>query len=170
MKWSKNPSHITVILYTGNHRLNMELDLQSLFGLHVTSSAFWTRITRALLVSQDRRHLFVTPCYGNPYRESVSWVQDGGGGGVREAVSTPREKAREWGRWDSTRGNRAGLENVGYRTSTIKKEIFLISLQWGAMTLAFFWVNAKVNLNGIFVFCCFVIFFASKFDKSVNMT
>ncbi len=34
-----------------NDRLNMELDLQSLFGL----------CTRALLVSQDRRHLFVTP-------------------------------------------------------------------------------------------------------------
>ncbi len=40
---------------------------------------------------------------------------------MREAVSTPRERAREWGRWDSTRGNRAGLENVGYRTSKIKK-------------------------------------------------
>jgi hypothetical protein len=23
---------------------------------------FWTRITRTLLVSQDRRHFFVTPC------------------------------------------------------------------------------------------------------------
>jgi hypothetical protein len=41
---------------------------------------------------------------------------------VKQAVSTPREKAREWGKWDSTRGNRAGLENVGYRTSKIKKE------------------------------------------------
>ncbi len=35
------------------HRLNMEVDLQSLFGL--------VPITRALLVSKDRRHLFVTP-------------------------------------------------------------------------------------------------------------
>ncbi len=59
------------------HRLHMEVDLQSLFGLHVTwcaqlyslaetpllspSPRIWTRITRALLVSKDRRHLFVTP-------------------------------------------------------------------------------------------------------------
>ncbi len=65
-------------LYT--HRLNMEVDLQSLFGIHVTwcsqlyslaeapcgpqlppSPCIWTRNTRALLVSKDRRHLFVTP-------------------------------------------------------------------------------------------------------------
>ncbi len=55
----------------------MEVDLQSLFGLHVSwcaqvyslaktpqlppSPRIWTRITRALLVSKDRRHLFVTP-------------------------------------------------------------------------------------------------------------
>ncbi len=60
------------------HRLNMEIDLQSKFGLHVTwcvqlyslaetpaatplSPRIWTRITRALLVSKDRRHLFVPP-------------------------------------------------------------------------------------------------------------
>ncbi len=57
----------------------MEVDLQSLFGLHVTwcahlyssaetpqlppSPRIWTRITRALLVRKDRRHLFVTPCF-----------------------------------------------------------------------------------------------------------
>ncbi len=57
------------------HWLNMEVDLQSLFGLHVTwceqlyslaetpqlppSPRIGTRITRALLVSKDRRHLFV---------------------------------------------------------------------------------------------------------------
>ncbi len=50
----------------------MELDLQSLFGLHVHSCTVligWNppppqlgSYTRALLVSQDRRHLFVTPC------------------------------------------------------------------------------------------------------------
>jgi hypothetical protein len=60
----------------------MELDLQSLFGLHVKWCAHCTTVysladtpeppalpphfggsyTRALLVSQDRRHLFVTPC------------------------------------------------------------------------------------------------------------
>jgi hypothetical protein len=47
----------------------MELDLQSLFGLHVHSCSHWLRPRnpriwahiRALLVSQDRRHLFVTP-------------------------------------------------------------------------------------------------------------
>ncbi len=54
------------------HRLNMELDLQSLFGLHVQCTAvligwdppprFLSSYTRALLVSQDRRHLSVTPC------------------------------------------------------------------------------------------------------------
>ncbi len=54
------------------HRLNIELDLQSLFGLHVHSCTHWLRprnppppafglYTRALLVSQDRRHLFVIP-------------------------------------------------------------------------------------------------------------
>jgi hypothetical protein len=57
-----------------NHKLNMKLDLQSLFGLHVHSCTHWLRprnlthpmhlgsYTRALLVSQDRQHLFVTPC------------------------------------------------------------------------------------------------------------
>jgi hypothetical protein len=60
------------------HMSNMEVDLQSLFGLNVTwcaqllslaetpllpsSPSIWTRVTRALLVSKDRRHLFVTPC------------------------------------------------------------------------------------------------------------
>jgi hypothetical protein len=51
----------------------MELDLQSLFGLHVHSCRYSLAetpqthhttvppFTRALLVSQDRRQLFVTP-------------------------------------------------------------------------------------------------------------
>ncbi len=52
----------------------MELDLQSLFGLHVHSSTHWLRdptttphsphfgsYKRVLLVGQDRQHLFVTP-------------------------------------------------------------------------------------------------------------
>ncbi len=69
---------MTVSYFDGcTHRLNMEVDLQILFGLHVTwcaqlcslaetpqlppSPRIWTRITRALLVSKDRRHLFVTP-------------------------------------------------------------------------------------------------------------
>jgi hypothetical protein len=55
----------------------MELDLQSLFGLyeyictHWLSprtppphiSPHWDSYTRVLLVSKDRRHLFVTPCF-----------------------------------------------------------------------------------------------------------
>ncbi len=60
----------------------MEVDLRSLFGLHVTWCAqlhrprnpppprIWTRYTRALLVSKDRRHLLVTPCI---YCIRMSW-------------------------------------------------------------------------------------------------
>ena len=58
------------------HKLNMESDLQSLFGLHAHSCTHWLKprnsspprafalgsYTRVLLVSQNRRHLFVTPC------------------------------------------------------------------------------------------------------------
>ncbi len=56
------------------HRFNMELDLQSLFGLLCTAvligwdpaippplDPHWGSYTRALVVSQDRRHLFVIP-------------------------------------------------------------------------------------------------------------
>ncbi len=56
-----------------NHRLNMELNLQSLFGLLCTAVLVgWDSetpplpprlgsYTRGLLISKDRRHLFVTP-------------------------------------------------------------------------------------------------------------
>jgi hypothetical protein len=47
------------------HRLNMELDLQSLFVqscTHWLSSRNPTPRIWALLVSQDRRHFFMTPC------------------------------------------------------------------------------------------------------------
>jgi hypothetical protein len=78
----KNPSsskggvmekYIKVYLIHKRHRLNMELDLQSLFGLHVYSCTDWLRhlnflppptldsYTRALLVSQNSRHLFENP-------------------------------------------------------------------------------------------------------------
>ncbi len=55
------------------HRLNMELDLQSLFGLLCTavhigrdtetppSPTHLGSYTRALLVSQNKRHLFLKP-------------------------------------------------------------------------------------------------------------
>ncbi len=63
------------------HRLNMELDLQSLFDLHAHSCTHWLRrphnqtpslqhlgsYTRALSVSQDRQHLFLTPEIGELY-------------------------------------------------------------------------------------------------------
>ncbi len=61
------------------HRLKMELDLQSLFRLLCTavligwdppplpSPRIWAHRQGALLVSQDRQHLFVTPC------SSPSW-------------------------------------------------------------------------------------------------
>jgi hypothetical protein len=71
------------------HRLNMELDPQSLFGLHIYCAQLFslaepatTPFTRvwghALLVSQDRRHLFVTSCdygIGLSYRPAsyVAW-------------------------------------------------------------------------------------------------
>ncbi len=58
------------LFWRRHHRLNLELDLQTLFGL--LYAAVETPLlpplpphlgshSRALLVSQDRRHLFVTP-------------------------------------------------------------------------------------------------------------
>jgi hypothetical protein len=58
-----------------DHRLNMEVDLKRSMSRDVhrcthwlrprnsppPSPRIWTRITKALLVSKDRRHLFVTP-------------------------------------------------------------------------------------------------------------
>jgi hypothetical protein len=48
----------------------MELDLQSLFGLHVNSCTHWLRSRNrpppsiwALLVITDKRHLFVILCF-----------------------------------------------------------------------------------------------------------
>ncbi len=70
---------LIIFLFGRIHRLNMEVDLLSLFGLHVTCCAqlyslaetpqppppppppHWDSHTRALLVSKHRRHLFVTP-------------------------------------------------------------------------------------------------------------
>jgi hypothetical protein len=63
----------TVIQQYAKHRLNMDLDLQSLFELHAHSCTHWLRPRKPppplhlgsytrVLVSQDRRHLFVTPC------------------------------------------------------------------------------------------------------------
>ncbi len=51
--------------FRSSHRLNMELDLQSLFGLHVHSCTHWLSPRRPPttfgLIYQIRRHLFVTP-------------------------------------------------------------------------------------------------------------
>ncbi len=84
------------------HRLNMEVDLQSLFGLHATwcaqlyslaeisqlppSPRIWTRITRASLVRKYRRHLFVTPWYGHFCEQPVL---------KSENINTPLEKSEE---------------------------------------------------------------------------
>ncbi len=69
------------------HRLNMESDLQSLFGLLCTAVLIgWDpgtpplpphlgSYTSALLVSQDRRHLFVTP-WSMPSRLSLFKQED----------------------------------------------------------------------------------------------
>ena len=67
------------------HRLNMKLDLQSLFGLLCAAvligrdpatppPPIWAQYTSALLVSKDRRHLFVTPFL-------IFFLCLGGGGG-----------------------------------------------------------------------------------------
>jgi hypothetical protein len=68
-----NKTVICMVLESRDHRLNIELVLQSLFGLLCTAGLIgWDpatpllpthlgSFTRALLVSQDRRHLFVTP-------------------------------------------------------------------------------------------------------------
>ncbi len=90
-------------------------------------------------------------------------------------MSTPREKAREWGRWDSKRGNRAWLENVGYRTSTINKEKLPYQFAMRCNDFGLLLSGCKSKFEGtfskdIFVFCCFVLFFASKLEKSVDMT
>jgi hypothetical protein len=58
---------INLIWFSYIHRLNMELDLQSLCWLLCTavligSPRAFGLIHEALLVSQDRRHVFVTPC------------------------------------------------------------------------------------------------------------
>jgi hypothetical protein len=76
-------------LESARNKLNMELDLQSLFGLHAYSCTHRLRprnsplpphlgsYSRAPMVSQDRRHLFVTPCckssQGLRYRTVLFW-------------------------------------------------------------------------------------------------
>jgi hypothetical protein len=67
-------------IFNGIGYINMELDLQSLFGLLRAAvligldpttpplPPYLGSHTRALLVSQDRRHLFVTPCVKGSHR------------------------------------------------------------------------------------------------------
>jgi hypothetical protein len=73
---------------TSRHRLHKEIDLQSLFELMCTYSCnHWMRdpatptppplphlgsYTRALLVSQHRRHLFVTLCFIGLYASACT--------------------------------------------------------------------------------------------------
>jgi hypothetical protein len=69
---AKRPMLRHLFMLHNTHILNMELDLQSSSGLHVHSCTHWLRprislppphlgsYTWALLVSQDRRHHFVT--------------------------------------------------------------------------------------------------------------
>ncbi len=70
----------------------MELDLKSLLGLHAHSCTHWLRphkpqpppplhlgsYLRALLVSQDRRHFFVTPAWSEENQPkilvSITWL------------------------------------------------------------------------------------------------
>ncbi len=80
MRLRCSQSTLYLPLQTSTHRLNMELDLQSLFGLLFTAVLIgWDpatpplpphlgSYTRALLASQDRRHLFVTPCLNRFYQ------------------------------------------------------------------------------------------------------
>ncbi len=88
------------------HRLNMEVDIQSLFGLYVTwcvqlyslaetpqPPPIGTRITRALLVSKDRRHLFVTTCSSASVSGRCSHIQAAGGGGVEKQL---RRQQNTW--------------------------------------------------------------------------
>ncbi len=67
-------SSVKTCWLTSRHRLNMELDLQSLFGLLWTAvligldpvtltPRIWAHIRGRYLVSKGRRHLFVTPCF-----------------------------------------------------------------------------------------------------------
>jgi hypothetical protein len=67
------------------HGLNRELDFQSLFGIHVHSCSHWLRLlipppphlgsyTRALLVSQGRRHLFVNPWSAESHTNSDIFI------------------------------------------------------------------------------------------------
>ncbi len=88
------PSRL-VFLVSVKHRLNMEVDLQSLFGLHVMWCAQQCSLaetpqlpppphldsyTRALFVSKVRRHLFVTPCCKVIHRRLNTRQQEGGRG------------------------------------------------------------------------------------------
>jgi hypothetical protein len=63
--------HYDSVQTTESIGLNMELDLQSLFSLLCTGKTpqlptpphIWAHIRGRFWVSEDRIHLFVTPCY-----------------------------------------------------------------------------------------------------------
>ncbi len=91
------------------HRLNMELDLQSLFGLHVHSCAHWLGprippppalglIYEGAVGQPRRRHLFVTPCSVTfCYFIAVRWGGGGGGRGGFTVLSSWSRKTSDLG-------------------------------------------------------------------------
>ncbi len=97
--------------FLSQNRLNMEMDLQGLFGFYVTLSGqlyslaetpqlpgpsprIWTRITRALLVRYDRRHLFISPCFA-AFFLPIELTDGRGGGGGREERKSQTVRWRE---------------------------------------------------------------------------
>ncbi len=115
------------------HRLNMELDLQSLFGLLCTAVLIdWDpatppfpshlgSYTRAPLVSKDRRHLFVTPGEGGGH---VTWSGWGHVGAGFEVIYVPPWSPRvTYGPWIT--------HNSNFFTVTLQFVIFsILSQRW----------------------------------------
>jgi hypothetical protein len=60
------PKIFTAYFLPSRHRLNMELDLLNLFGLgprNPPPTPEFGLIYEVVIVSQDRRHLYVNPCF-----------------------------------------------------------------------------------------------------------
>ncbi len=82
------------------HRLNMELDLESLFGILCTAVLIgWDPAGSALLVSLDSRYLFVTPwttAFGLVIRSPRWQVPSSGTQEVDRAVAAARAAFPAW--------------------------------------------------------------------------